>query len=134
MRRNQDPAPSLHYCLTALPLFLHPLPSVISNCLNLPFETQGRSRRLKPFTYKQETGDMERLLYPGEPHDFNPPFLRYSSVLWETGIRIINSAEELGFRGTWLYFFASTSVPNACLLHNRPSRNVSEQVKDQWLF
>ena len=28
------------------PMFLHPLPFLISNCLNLPFETQGRSRRL----------------------------------------------------------------------------------------
>ena len=28
----------------------------ISNCLNWPFGTQGRSRRLKPFSYKQETG------------------------------------------------------------------------------
>ena len=30
----------------SLSLFLHPLPSLISNCLNLPFGTQGRSRRL----------------------------------------------------------------------------------------
>ena len=47
LRENQDPAPRLHYCfLTALPLSLHPLPSLISNCLNLLFGTQGGSRRL----------------------------------------------------------------------------------------
>ena len=35
------------YCLlTAPPSFLHPLPPLISNYLNLPFGTQGRSRRL----------------------------------------------------------------------------------------
>ena len=33
----------------------------ISNCLNLPFGTQGRSRRLKPLSYRQEMGDTERL-------------------------------------------------------------------------
>ena len=47
LRGNQDPAPRLHYCfLTAPPLSLHPLPSLISNCLNLPFGTQERSGRL----------------------------------------------------------------------------------------
>lgn len=66
---TQDPVFSLHCCfLTAPPLLLHSLPSLISNSLNLPFGTQGRSRRLKSFPYKQETGDMGRLLYPGEPH------------------------------------------------------------------
>jgi len=33
---------------------------------------------LKPFSYKKEMGDMEWLLYPGEPLrvllDFKPPF------------------------------------------------------------
>ena len=47
LRKNQDSAPKRHYYfLTASPLVLHPLPSPISNCLNLLFETQGRSRRL----------------------------------------------------------------------------------------
>lgn len=41
------------------------VPPLIRNCLNLPFETQGKSRRLKAFSYQQETGDPERLLYPG---------------------------------------------------------------------
>ena len=42
LRRKRE---SLHYCfLTAPPLFLYSLPSLVSNCLNLPFGTQGRSR------------------------------------------------------------------------------------------
>ena len=33
---NQDPAPRLHFCLlTAPPSSLHPLSSLISNCVNL---------------------------------------------------------------------------------------------------
>ena len=48
LRSNQDPAPRLHSCfLAALPLSLHPFPSGISNSLNLPFGTQGRSWRLE---------------------------------------------------------------------------------------
>ena len=47
LRGNKDPVPRLHYCfLTALPLSLNLLPSLISNYLNLPFGTQGRSWRL----------------------------------------------------------------------------------------
>ena len=54
LRRNQDPAPRLHYdFLTAPPLFLHPLPSLISSCLNLPFGTQVRSRRLNEAHFLQ---------------------------------------------------------------------------------
>ena len=56
-RRNQDPALLMRYWfLTVHPLFLHSLPSLISNCLNLPFGNQGRSRRLNPFSYKLEKG------------------------------------------------------------------------------
>ena len=59
----------LHFCfLSAPPLFLHSLPSLISNCLNLSFRTQVRSRRPKPFSEKHEMGGRERLLYPGEPY------------------------------------------------------------------
>ena len=44
---TKNPAPRLHYCfLTAPSLFLPLLPSLIRKCLNLPFETKGRSRRL----------------------------------------------------------------------------------------
>ena len=55
--------PKLHYCFwTALFWFLHPLPSLISICLNQPFGTQGRSWRLKFTPQKQEMGDTERLV------------------------------------------------------------------------
>ena len=37
---------ALVFALTTPPLSLQPLPSPISNCLNLPIGTQGRSRRL----------------------------------------------------------------------------------------
>ena len=53
--------------LTASPLSLHPLPSLMSNCLNLPFGTQGRSKRLESVPYKQEMGYMESLPCPGAP-------------------------------------------------------------------
>ena len=72
LSRNQDPAPRLHYCLlTAAPWSLHPLPSVISNCLNLLFGTQERSWRLKFILKKQEMGDTEKLVCPGAPQ--GPP-------------------------------------------------------------
>ena len=62
------PGKPLHYCfLTASPLSLHPVPSLISNCLNLPFGTQGRSWSLESLPYKQGTGDTERLPCPGAP-------------------------------------------------------------------
>ena len=51
------PAKPLHCCfLTAPPLFLHSLPSLISNCLNLPFGTQGKSRWLNK-AYFLQTGN-----------------------------------------------------------------------------
>ena len=41
LRRNQDPAPRLHYCfLTVPPLSLYPLPFLINNRLNLLIGTQ----------------------------------------------------------------------------------------------
>ena len=47
--------PSPHYCfLTAPPLSLHPLPSLI-NCSNLPFGTQGRGHK-KAFVPWSPTG------------------------------------------------------------------------------
>jgi len=70
---------TLLYCcttvfLTTLPFFLHPLSSLVNNCLNLLFGTQGRSRRLKPFLYQRETGDTESLFVPGGPHRVLPSF------------------------------------------------------------
>ena len=77
LRRNQDPAPLLHYCFL-MPFLCFCIPShLMSNCLNLPFGTQGRSRRLKPFSYKQETRDTEKSFctWGGQVLlSFNPPF------------------------------------------------------------
>ena len=68
LRQNQDSLPRLHYWfLTAPPMSSPPLLSLISNCLNLPSETQGRSWKLKPVTYKLEAGNTERPLCPGAP-------------------------------------------------------------------
>ena len=44
--RNQDPAPRLHHCFSASPWFLHPLPSLMSTGLNLPFGTQFSGAQL----------------------------------------------------------------------------------------
>ena len=53
--------------VSLLPLLftLNPLPSLISSCLNLPLQTQGRSWSLESVPYKKETGNTERLLFPG---------------------------------------------------------------------
>ena len=45
LRGNQDPSPRLHHCFLT-PLSPHPLPSLISTCLNPPVGTLGRSWRL----------------------------------------------------------------------------------------
>ena len=68
-RRNQDLALSGHcFFLTTPPLFLHSLPSLSSNCLNLLFGTQGRFRRLKPFFLQARNGGHREDLYLGGPH------------------------------------------------------------------
>ena len=47
-RENKDLAPRLYYCFLTVPvLFLHSLPSLISNCLNLSLGIHGRPWRLK---------------------------------------------------------------------------------------
>ena len=54
LRKNQDPTPRLHYCFLIVPfLCLHPLPYLISSCLNLPFGTQGRSKGLNEAYFVQ---------------------------------------------------------------------------------
>ena len=55
---NQDPLSRLYHHLIVPPLFLYPLPSLISNCLNPPFGAQGRSRRLNE-AYILQTGNGE---------------------------------------------------------------------------
>ena len=61
--------PRLRYCfLTASPSFLHPHPSLIINCLKLPFETQWKvketERSLFPVNKKQGT---QKGFVPGSP-------------------------------------------------------------------
>ena len=68
LRGNQDPVPRLHYCfLTVPPLSLHPLPSLMSNCLNVPLGLREAWELNEPISYNQETGDTERLSCPGAP-------------------------------------------------------------------
>ena len=45
-----------------------PFTPLTSYCLNLPFGTQGRSRRLNHFSYKQELRDTVRFLYLGRSY------------------------------------------------------------------
>ena len=45
------------------------IPSLIRNCSNPPFGTQGRSWRLESVPYKQKMEDMEMLVCPGAPRD-----------------------------------------------------------------
>ena len=70
LRQNQDPAPRLHYCFLSAPLSLHPLPSLMSNFLNLPFGTQGRSWRLDRKTPMPRSPTVSCLVSKGEqiPH------------------------------------------------------------------
>ena len=78
LEEEADPALSLHhYLLTVPPLFPCFLPSLISNCLNLPFGTLGRFRRLKLFTYKHEKGKGKAFVprrAPQDPAQIQSPF------------------------------------------------------------
>ena len=56
--------------LTAFPLFLHPLTSLISNCFTLLFGTQRRPRRPKPLSAKQERRWHRGAFAPGSPTRF----------------------------------------------------------------
>ena len=68
LSRNQDPVLRLYHHLIVPPLFLYPLPSLISNCLNPPFGTQGRSRRLnEAYILQIRNGEHTTDLYPRAP-------------------------------------------------------------------
>lgn len=92
---ERNPAPLLHYCFwTAFPWFLHipSLPSLISNCLNLPFGAQGRLRMLNEVYFLQTRHrGLGKDLYPGRPLrvllSFNSTHLpnaksAYNSKVW----------------------------------------------------
>ena len=76
LSRNQDPVWRLYHHLTVSPLFLYSLPSLISNHLNPPFGTQGRSRRLNEAYILQlrngeHTADLySRVATPQSPAQF----------------------------------------------------------------
>jgi len=58
----------LHYSLLIALPFLHPLSSLISKWLNLPFGTQGRSWRLnKPYFPQMKNGGHRKDLCLGTP-------------------------------------------------------------------
>ena len=59
--------PSSHCCFLIVPTsFLHSLPSLISNCLNLPFGTQGRSKSWnKTYFLQTGNGELGKDLYQG---------------------------------------------------------------------
>ena len=61
LRRNQNPVPGLHYCfLTALPLFLHSLPSLISN-REYALWNSGKVREAEAYFLQRRNGDTKRI-------------------------------------------------------------------------
>ena len=60
-----EPTPKQQYCFLAVStLSLHPLSSLISNCLNPPFGPQGRSRRLiEAYVLQTRNGEHTTDLY-----------------------------------------------------------------------
>ena len=82
--RSQDPAPKLHSCFwTDSPLLLHPLLPLISKCLNLPFGTQGRSRRLNKAYFLQIRNRGHRKdMYPEGTHSV---LLAFTMMTWNQG-------------------------------------------------
>ena len=65
LRRKQDPAPRVHYCLLTVPPWsLHPLPSLISNSLNLLFRTQGKVIEAKVRSPKIRNGEHRKACAP----------------------------------------------------------------------
>ena len=66
LSRNQDSVWRLYQTLFLL--FLYLLPSLISNCLNPPFGTQGRSRRLnEAYILQTRNGEHRTDLYSRAP-------------------------------------------------------------------
>ena len=71
LQEEREPCARLRYCFsTVFPLFLQDFTPLISSCRNLPFRTQGRSRGLKLFPYKQEMGGVaQRVKNPTSIHE-----------------------------------------------------------------
>ena len=86
--------------LTVPPLFLfREGPSLISNCLNLPFVTQGRSRRWKPFPADKKWGMQEDFgtLEPTASCSVSLPFremlLSTGAETWQKPVEDVRSRE-----------------------------------------
>ena len=81
LRGAQDPAPRLCYCLLTLPpLSLHPLPSLISKCLNLSLGTQGRPYWLNEAHFlKAKSRGHRKAFVPGAPQ--GPAWLHFHFIL-----------------------------------------------------
>ena len=70
--------------------FLFPLPSMISNCLNLPSGTQGRWRRLnEAYVLQTRNGNREWICTP-QPHGV---LLSFNSGNWAT-MTLLNSYQN----------------------------------------
>lgn len=82
LRGNQDPAPKLYCCCLTVPLLsLHPLHSLIRNCLNLPLGTQGRPWRLNDVHFlKARNGGHGNAFAPSSPT--GPCLVIGSGYLW----------------------------------------------------
>ena len=92
---------NLFHCWTifliAFPVFLHSLTFLISNCLDLLFGTQGRSRRLKPFLQTRNEGHRKAFVFwrtPQVPSLFQSSvrFLRFIHVGISSSLRIFHSS------------------------------------------
>ena len=68
LSRNQEPVSRLYHHFIVSPLFLYPLPSLISSCLNPYFGTQGISRRLnEAYILQIRNGEHTADLYSRAP-------------------------------------------------------------------
>ena len=113
------PCPTVHYCFwTASPLFLLPLPFLISYCLNLPFgipESLG-GWSLFPAN-KKETGDKERLLCP-ELHKLLPSFRNFTNrnlIMFILLNDCTQQAPEVGDSFTWHIFIKARQTIVLCV-------------------
>ena len=121
---------SYHYfsCLTVLPLFLHSLTSLVSNCLSLLFGTQGRPRRLKPFSTNKEWALIPERATQGLvqfqlhlffdiplPSEGNTSRTRKGIKFWIERL-IMNSAGELSFRGPSLSVWSARTQQDHCCI------------------
>ena len=84
------------------PFFLHSLPSLIRNHLNLPFGTQGRSRRLNEAYFLQtRSGGYTEMFVPGSPTgSFSVSRLLFvkESMGWGRGREESNIEKEMEIR------------------------------------